>query len=426
LAREPGPARLRRGLEIELDVTALAAGGDGVGRAEAGQVVFVPGAAPGDRVRVAIREDHRSYARGELREIVIASPVRVIPPCPDFAAGRCGGCQWLHVAGEAQVAAKEELVRAALRHSIAAGMRLLPVETPVPPLGWRRRARLHWVRPPAAPRALIGLFAPRSHRVTEVSACVQLEPALLALLPLLRAQLGPGLQGRGCIELVLGLAGRIHVAVDGRCRPAVAAALVGVAGIAGVTAAGRQFGEPAIEIEPGLVASAAHFAQAARTGNEALVAAVLNAAAAAPGRRVLELFAGTGNFTRALAATGAEVVAVEVAPPPPAALAPGGPLAGVEWRVGDSAAVAGALAGTGQRFDVVVLDPPRTGARALMTAVAALAPARVVYVSCDAATLARDLEVLRDAGYLAREALPLDLMPQTSHVEVVVTLERPM
>ncbi|HEY8146135.1 MAG TPA: TRAM domain-containing protein, partial [Kofleriaceae bacterium] len=213
MSPEPAP-------ELELEVDSLAAGGDAVGRGEDGRVVFVPGAAPGERVRVRLVEEHKQFARGALLQVITRSPDRVEPPCPLFRDRTCGGCAWQHVAYPAQAAAKQASLASALRRSIAGGMALDPIATPVPPYHWRRRARFHWVRTAGSDAALVGLYAPRSRRVTQVSACPQLEPALEAALAPLVERLGPGLEGRGEIELLLGDGGAIHVAVSGRCAPA--------------------------------------------------------------------------------------------------------------------------------------------------------------------------------------------------------------
>ena len=147
-----GPAR-----ELELTVDSLAAGGDAVGRAEDGRVVFVTGAAPGERVRVRLTEEHRQFARGALLSVLTPSPDRVEPPCPLFRDRTCGGCAWQHVAYPVQAAAKQASVASALRRPIADGMELEPIETPVAPYHWRRRARFHWVRPAGSQAALVGL-----------------------------------------------------------------------------------------------------------------------------------------------------------------------------------------------------------------------------------------------------------------------------
>jgi 23S rRNA (uracil1939-C5)-methyltransferase len=404
--------------ELELVVDSLAAGGDAVGRAGDGRVVFVPYAAPGERVRARLVESRRQYARADLVEVLGPAPERVEPPCPLFRERTCGGCVWQHIDHAAQVRAKQAIAASALRHAIARGLELLPIEAPVEPYRWRRRARLHWVRPPSSPAAIIGLFAPRSHRVTRVEACPQLDPALERALEPLHRVLAPGLFQRGEIDLLADPAGQVQVAVRGPCRRASVEELVGQGGVAGAILGRHVFGAAALEIEPGQWGQADRFAQASRAGNQALLDAVDRAAGPRDGARVLELHAGSGNLTRVLAAGAAGVLAVDARPGRLAGLA------GVEWRLGEVEDVAAELADGGERFDLVVLDPPREGARPLCQPIAALAPRRIVYVSCDPATLARDLDQLDALGYSARTAQPIDLMPQTSHIELVVVIER--
>lgn len=397
-----------------LEIDTLAAGGDGVGRDADGRVTFVRRTAPGDRVEVELLEEKRGFARGRVTSIAAPSADRVDAPCPLFVNDTCGGCQWQHVAIEVQRRAKEELVRAALRRL---DVELLPIEAPVADYGWRRRARLHWFRPRGAAAAIVGFMAPRSSRVTRVDACPQIEPALEAVLPALHRVLAPGLHKRGDIELVLGEGGAVHVAVHGPSSAAAAQALLGQAGITGVRAGKRHFGARSVALEGGDEGRADWFAQASSAGNAALRALVLEAAAPLDGARVLELYAGSGNFTRGLAGRAREVVAVDTQPP-------AGDIERVRWRRGDAGRVTATLAERGEAFDLVVLDPPRSGAREAMAGVAAIAAPRVVYVSCDPATLGRDLEALAEAGYRVSWARPIDLMPQTAHVEVVALAER--
>jgi 23S rRNA (uracil1939-C5)-methyltransferase len=414
---------------VELTIDRLAAGGDGVGRDADGRVTFVPRTAPGDRVRAELVEERARFARGVLRGVLAPGPDRLAPPCPLFEAGPCGGCQWQHLAAPAQAVAKQAIVADALRHLIAGGLALRPIVSPAPPLGWRRRARLHWERPPGAAAAVIGLYAPRSRRIVDVPACPQLEPALDGVLAAVRATLAGAMEGRGELHLLAGAGGAVHVVVDGRCDAAAARALVGRAGIAGVRAGGVIAGEPAIELEAGLRGDAAGFAQASAAGNAALCAVVDAAARPRVGARVLELFAGGGNLTRVLRGGGAErVVAsdrVQVQDQDQDQVEVGGEaLAPVEWRGGEAAAVVAEAAERGERFDLVVVDPPRDGMIDAVPALIALAAPRLVYVSCDPATLARDLAALGDGGYRPGYAQPLDLMPQTAHVEVVAVVAR--
>ncbi|MCW5808806.1 MAG: TRAM domain-containing protein, partial [Deltaproteobacteria bacterium] len=151
----------------ELEITALAAGGDGIGR-DGGRVTFVPRTAVGDRVRVELVQETKSFARGRLLEVLAPGPGRVVPPCP--VADRCGGCAWQHVARAEQLATKQAIVEGALRK--LAGVRVHPIADPAPALGWRRRARFH------VAGGKIGLYEHGSERLVPLAACPQLEPPL--------------------------------------------------------------------------------------------------------------------------------------------------------------------------------------------------------------------------------------------------------
>jgi len=404
---------------VELTIDALAAGGDGVGREPSGRVVMVARTAPGDRVRARLVEEHARWARGELVEVVALGPARVEAPCP--LAATCGGCPWQHVDLDAQRAAKTALVAGPLRRLLAGGLELRPIATPVAAWGWRRRARLHWIRPKGRP-AVIGFFGARSRRIVDVAACPQLDPALDAALGAVRGALGSALRESGEIHLAAGAGGRVHVVVDGPVDPDAAAPLVGTAGIDGVVVRPRGarggavvHGAARIDLEPDLAGAADDFAQASAAGNDALRAEVTAALGPGPGA-LLELFAGAGNFTRDAVAAGWTVTASDRNPAPA--------LAGTRWITGAADEVVAGLAAGGDAFDAVLLDPPRTGAREVCAVLGRLGARRVVYVSCDPPTLGRDAELLAGQGYTPRWARPLDLMPQTAHVEVVCLLER--
>ena len=414
------------GVVVELD--SLAPGGDAAGRQRAGgtpgdtsssagdgRVVFVPLGAPGERVRVSLVREKERVAWGELVAIERAGPDRVAPACPLF--GSCGGCQWQHVTLEAQHRAKKTIVERAL-----ALPAIEPVVAAGPPLGYRDRAKLA-VGQGSAPRP-VGFRARRSHAVVDVPTCPLLSPALDAVLPAVRA-LAAQLPAGAEIDLQAGAEG-VHVNVaqlDG-----AGAALVRrdadrllAAGVAGVALAGKHLiGRTEVDAaERGgapLPVPAGGFAQVGRAGNAVLVARVLAAVGPAPGV-VLELHAGSGNFTRELTAVATRVVACEG---DPAAVARGRRAAPkAEWngsgRLPDIADIAA---------DVVVLDPPREGADAAHLAAATRARRRVVYVSCDAQTLARDARRIVAAGFRLASAQAIDLMPQTFHVEVIAVFDR--
>ncbi len=373
--------------------------------------MFVAGAVPGDVVRARVVELHARWARAELTTIVTASPVRVTPSCALFVAGACGGCAWQHVAIAGQREAKQALLAGALRRLVAAGLELRPLAAPVADLGWRWRAR--WT----ALGGAVGYHRPRGHDVVDVDQCPQLTPALAAVLAAVRTMRATGaIIGDGEIHAVAGPGGA-HVVIEARATRAVEG-LLGQADIRGVVWPDGAVGVDAVELEPGLWVRGDGFAQASAAGNAALVALVVGAAAVTAGERVLELHAGAGNFTRGLVATGAKVTAVdEHAPARP-------PTDARDLRVTSVASIVEGLLKAADSVDVVVLDPPRTGAREIMSGIGALKPRRVVYVACDPATFARDADLLVAAGYAPRWAQGLDLMPQTAHVELVAVFER--
>lgn len=380
----------------ELEITSLAAGGDGVGRDANGRVTFVPRAAPGDRVRVKLVTEKASFARGAILEVTTPSQSRVAPACDAFERG-CGGCHWLHVARPAQLEAKQALVASALRGFD--GLVIEAVAAPAPALGWRRRARFH------SRNGRLGLFAGRTHDIVPIARCPQLEPALDAALQFLATKSLPD----GEVALLASARGDVAVGLQKHWAPA--ASLIGHAGIVGVCAGPTgRFGDHVLEIEPGLWSGPWDFAQASAAGNAALVDLARTALGPGPGT-VIELYAGSGNLTRAFAADGWAVQPSDlVAPAREVANFSVGP---VEQMLASA-----------RVCDAIVLDPPREGAAAAIDGMIALSPRTIVYVSCDPATLARDANRLVAAGYRAERAWPIDLMPQTAHIEVVMRLVR--
>lgn len=381
----------------ELDVTALAAGGDGVARDEGGRVTFIPRAAVGDRLRVRLVKETKSFARGEIVEIVTPSADRVEPPCEYFRA-RCGGCAWQHVTRPAQLAAKQAIVAGALRKF--EGCTIEPIADPAPPYGWRRRARFH------VEGGKVGLYLLGTQQIIPIAHCPQLEPELDAALRVVTQATPPD----GELMMLRGHRGEIVVSVEHGWRGAPA--LIGKAGIVGILAGRDAHGSATtIEIEPGLWGGPRDFAQASAAGNAALIELARKAVGKGPGK-LLELYAGAGNLTRAFAADGWDVTASDVA-------APRKPTDAKAFITG---AADHALTKAQGPFDVIVLDPPRTGAAEAMAGVIKHAPRLIVYVSCDPATLARDAQKLVEAGYVVERAYPIDLMPQTAHVEVVLRI----
>jgi 23S rRNA (uracil1939-C5)-methyltransferase len=378
---------------VLLEITGLATGGEAVGRqiggAADGRITFVLFAAPGERVRASVIKEKARLAWAELESIEQDSPERTEAPCPLFR--RCGGCQWQHVTRAAQLDAKKKIIQRAVG-------RLDELRAVGPPYGYRDRARLTVGR-----AGVVGFHGLRSREVVDVERCLLLGPALAEALPAVRAEARSAPPGT---EVAMAAGDQVAVAIGSRLMQVQGSHLSPLPPEATVDLA--EPGSAPLRVPPGA------FAQVGAAANAALVAAVLDAVGPAPGR-VLELHAGSGNFTRHLVASGATVVASDG---DPAAVARGQRnVPGADWRV------AGALPSVAGPVDTVLVDPPRTG---LDEAALALASAgqRLVYVSCDPQTLGRDVARLVESGFTLERVVGLDLMPQTYHVEVVATLRR--
>ena len=379
--------------EIELVVERLAAGGEGVGRAPDGRVVFVPYTAPGDRVRVRVTQQRKRFARGEVRELLEPGAARTDPVCAVF--GSCGGCAWQHVEYATQLEAKRGIVADALTR--IAGVALPgPLEiVPSPsPYAWRSRTRL------VCESGRIGYRRRQSHALQAVARCPVLAPDLDAALHALAVS--PPVDGE--VELAQG---------DGAVR---ATPLEDGRATANAARIGLRTGADRLEISAGV------FFQAHAGLRDALLEAALGAAGS--GRVAADLFAGAGFFSLGLGRRFERVVAVEADPAAAADLRRNADAAGLRNLEVVEAPVERALTRV-RDADVLLLDPPRTGLpRGVAEALARGATSRVVYVSCEPSTLARDLVAFRAGGLLPVRVTAFDLFPQTPHVEVVTLLER--
>jgi 23S rRNA (uracil1939-C5)-methyltransferase len=412
------PARARS-LVLEGRVRDIVDSGDSVVETSAG-VVLVRGGLPGEQVRVRSEEQRQGVRRGSLLEVLTPSAARIDAECK--LADRCGGCPLMRLSLPAQRELKRERVARAIAQ--ASSDLAVQFEPLGPGLGYRRRARLAFRR--LAQRSVLGYRESSGNTIIDVDACPVLEPPLQAALRLLRERLGPELEGAGEIELASRDDGRVVVQIV--CETPVGAALyaaaealasqpplVGVALRVGEGAAAR-FGEFS-GAAPGL------FAQANASVNQRLHELVVELAQP-EAARVLELYAGQGNFSRALAERASAFCAVE-GNPTAAELCRSAlrDLSHARVLAGDANQL-GVLRAN-ERADVVVLDPPRAGAKQLAEIVRAVRATRVVYVSCHMTTLARDLKALAALGFQADRAHALDMFPQTAHVEAVVRLTLP-
>jgi 23S rRNA (uracil1939-C5)-methyltransferase len=409
-------------------------------------VVFLPETAPGDRVRAELETERRGLRRGRVLEILESGPGRREPPCPE--AGDCGGCGWQHLSEEAQAEAIGALVDNALRRTGGfdlAGTELLPPRPASPPLAYRQRARFVLDLQASPPK--LGFRRRRSHAVHAMASCPVLEPELDALrgalagtlgelarlLPAVRqAELSLDLPAPGLATAALSIRDRVSRSALEACADWLAATAPGLAALecAGPAERIRRGPERVSWRREGRDLPASHvpggFLQASRSGGELLVDRALAACGESlRGERLLELFSGSGNFTLPLAAAGAKVTAVEENPAAVAACRAALDEAGFDAELVAAPAlrVLEGFVTERRRFDLVLLDPPRTGAKEEVRRLAALRPKRIVSVSCDAATFARDARLLRDCGYRLSSVEPLMLFPQTPHFEIVGLLE---
>jgi tRNA/tmRNA/rRNA uracil-C5-methylase (TrmA/RlmC/RlmD family) len=407
---------------IELVTGAVAAGGGCVARAADGRVVFVRHSLPGERVVAEVTAETTSYLRADAVEVLEASPERVAPPCPHAGPGRCGGCDWQHVALPTQRELKSDLVVEQLRRVAGIERTVRVEEVPGAPdgLGWRTRVTFSVDR-----GGRIGLRRHRSHDIEHVAHCPLGTAAVDAV-----AVGASTWRGARQVEVVASPdGGEPVVTATGRNGLSVPAGVR-----AGLVVNGRTVRRPdrvrvdvlgeRFEVSSGV------FWQVHPAAAATLTTCVLDGLAPRPGERVADLYAGAGLFTVSLArAVGprGSVVAVERSATACAdAVRNAGDLHHIDILRSpvDPDTVAERLGSP----DLVVLDPARQGAgQAVMGALVSLVPAprRMAYVSCDPASFARDLRVALDAGWSMDSLRAFDLFPMTEHVESVAILVPP-
>jgi 23S rRNA (uracil1939-C5)-methyltransferase len=416
---------------VEVSVERLGQEGEGIATYR-GRALFIAGAFPTERVRVRL-EPAGKVLRGRLEAILTSSPERREAPCR--LADRCGGCDWMHLSPAAQVREKERLVVEALvriGRVPRASFQVFSTAGTGTDTGTRRRATLHWES------GGLGYFGRRSHETVPVDVCPALVPALAALPGHLTGPLKPlGPSLKAVHLLAEGTSVSVALELKGPVRPRVrevAQGLVRSGTAQGVTllepeGRAEEVGRPVLEAPaPGRPALPLHlragsFAQAHASGVEVLVERALELLGPSPGDRALELYAGSGTFTFALAARVASVVAVESSGRSMALGAQAGRaghLQNVRWVQGDAMRVSEGLQREGMRFDVLLVDPPRTGAAKLVQCAHAFGVRSLVYVGCDAGSLARDAGRLVEAGFRLHAVQLVDLFPNTHHVEALL------
>lgn len=366
----PGPDFEARNIPMKpqtVPISGLDDQGRGVGWVER-EKFLVPFSIPGEIWRVLPKF-----------ELVQASSDRVTPPCPYFT--RCGGCQLQHLSESRQLAEKRQWLVDTLDRIIPAEKIRSPIASPKV-WNYRRRIQLH-----VGPKGEVGFYAVKSREVVPVDACYIAEPALNAKIHEVKKRAQAALQGPKkpaslTFELTLQEDGSIEIREDGEERS---------------------------------------FLQVNPEANLRLIEVLKESLAILQPKRVLELFAGSGNLSFPLATPAVAWVAVESNPHAveEAKQRMGGT---IQWRQGQAAKTAERLYQAGERFDLVLLDPPRGGAEDCLPVFRKWRPPIILYVSCNPTALKKDLQVLLKAGYAVEWVQPIDFFPQTMNLESIVLL----
>lgn len=389
---------LHAGDIIEVETERLAFGGEAVARF-GGLAIFIPFAAPGERVRVRVTQRKKNFARAVIEEIIRPSVERRAPLCPHF--GECGGCQLQHISYEAQIEAKSDFIRDSLARIGRIEWRDKIEIRRSTEYGYRSRAQIKVEK--QGDELSIGFNRRSSHSVCDIESCPVLTDDLNSSLTILRSKLQSGNALRSAeFEIAAGDAG-VSISPSLPDLPSIALE--------------RKIGDYTYRFSPSV------FFQ----GNSMLIEELITeAVGAATGSLAIDLFAGVGLFTLPLARLYDRVIGIE------------SERQAVKFAEKNSVTNqvhnAEFHCATAQRWlrnfaptetpDLVLLDPPRGGATETIEEVIRLKPSRISYVSCDPATLARDLRKILDAGYELKQIVGFDLFPQTYHVETIALLAR--
>ena len=444
---------VQKGEVIEINITGLGSSGEGVGKYQ-GFTVFVPGALPTETIKAKVVLVKKNYASARIQEIIVPSAERVEPACPVYK--QCGGCQLQHLSYAGQLAMKEEQVKAAITRIGHLDTEVLPVMGCANPWNYRNKMQF-----PAAMGAEgkieIGCYATATHSVVDTEGCLIQKEANNQVLVAVRKWMQKynitaydEKTGKGLVRHVMSRVGvhsgevmavLITSAYDIPAKKELIDILVeDVPGLVSVIQninkkptniiMGNKtrtiYGKPNIKDSLGALSfnvSAQSFFQVNSEQAEKLYNKALEYAALTGNETVVDVYCGTGTITLYMAkhakkAYGIEIVAPAIEDAKKNAVANG--CKNVEFILGDAAVELPALLEGGVNPDVVLLDPPRAGCEErVLAAICKVKPERIVYVSCNPASLARDLAYLEQNGYKATIVQPVDMFPATSHVENV-------
>src|SRR5262245_51524769 len=420
--------------DFTLEIESLAYGPYGIGRID-NRVMMVPATVPGDKIRARVTDSKVNYAVGEKLRLLQPSPLRQTPPCP--YANDCGGCPWQQVQYKAQLGAKEQSVADALRRiGKLDGFELRPIIASPHEYHYRRRIRVQCDK---ANR--IGVFRAFSHDLVEVDGCLIADGRLNKVIAPLRTWINELDTRVEHVEIVTGdepnevvAAGKITGEFIARDDSACERFIDG-SGINGLILYAenwrKEWGRTAVSIRSDdgicLKVEGDVFTQINAEGNRKLLRELLAAGGFGKSDQVLELYSGAGNFTLSLAKRAQKAVAVEsyrqsVDSGKRSAQLNG--IANIRWICAHVPAAVKQLTMQRERFSKIILDPPRAGAKGIDRGLAALGAEKILYVSCNPATLARDLAALVGHGYKLASVQPIDLFPHSFHVETLAVMIR--
>ena len=434
--------------DARVTIDRLAFGGNGVGRI-GGKVCFVPFSCPGDELTVRVVSEKRSYLTAAITEIIRPGADRITPMCPLF--GSCGGCNWQHVAYERQLSEKQAIFADTLWRGARVPVEKIGAIVAAPsPYAYRRRVQFKLSM--TKPGLRIGFYRNASHDVEDaVEGCPVATREINAALSDLRGILSSFPEPDRIPQINVDATERAVVAIvnytgadkDGaaaffeRCS-ARFGAISGLYLRCGRKSSLRKiYGDDLLEYfltggsdekSPySLTYKPGGFAQTNSAQNAAILALIRKFAGAAGHDRILDLYCGNGNFSLPLAGSVAHVTGIEehsgsVESARENARRNGN--ANVEFLCATAAWGLRRIIGEGKRYNTVILDPPRTGAADALPELLRLGPEKIIYVSCDPASLARDCGILAAGGYDAENCVPVDMFPQTHHLESVTLLRQ--
>ena len=448
---------VKAGAEYIVNISSLGSSGEGVGRVS-DFTVFVNGALPGEEVKAKITEVKKTYAIGKLMEVVKASPERIKPACPIYA--ECGGCQLQHISYEGQMQVKRQQVKDAMeRIGHQKDLTVLPVLGAENP--WHYRNKVAFPVGKEKGKTIIGCFAQGTHKIIDASNCLiqdELNNDAINAVKEIIDKLGipaynedthtgvmrhvvarTGMKGQLMVVLVTAtqeLKRKKEIIKMLRSRlPQMVSLQQNIQTYRNNVILGREtkllWGRPTIKAKLGKFAfnvSARSFFQVNTRQAEVLYDTALEYAQLTGKETVIDAYCGTGTISLYLAQKARKVYGVEIVSPAikdAEKNARENNVRNAEFIVGDCTKVMPRLYKQGVRPDVVVVDPPRAGCtEAVLQTFASMQPKRIVYVSCNPATLARDIEIMAKLGYKAKKVQPVDMFSHSSHVESVALINR--